>query len=75
MLDLDERIGSLVPGKDADLIVLNGDPLSVYSKVLETWVEGNKVFDRSKPKDHLYAVGGAGAVHDVFPYFCCFGQQ
>lgn len=46
MLDLDKRIGSLEKGKDADFIVLSGDPLSIYSHVLETWVEGKKVFDR-----------------------------
>ena len=64
MLELQERIGSLDTGKDADFIVLSGDPLSVYTHVLETWVEGKKVFDRSDPKDHLYAVGGYGASHD-----------
>jgi imidazolonepropionase-like amidohydrolase len=61
MLDLDARVGSLEPGKDADFVVLSGDPFSVYTQVLETWVEGKKVFDRSDPKDHLYAVGGFGA--------------
>lgn len=64
ILDLQDKIGSLEPGKDADFIVLSGDPLSVYTHVLETWVEGKKVFDRSDPKDHLYAVGGHGASHD-----------
>lgn len=64
MLDLQNRVGSLEAGKDADFIVLSGDPISVYTKVLETWVEGRKVFDRSDPKDHLYAVGGYGASHD-----------
>ncbi len=58
MLDLQDRVGSLEVGKDADLIVLSGDPLSVYTHVLETWVEGQKVFDRTNPKDHLLAVGG-----------------
>ena len=72
MLDLSDRVGSLEPGKDADFIVLSGEPLSVYTKVLETWVEGTKVFDRSDPEDHLYAVGGYGASHDIAPYFCCF---
>jgi hypothetical protein len=38
--------------------------LSVYTHVLETWVEGVQVFDRANPKDHLYAVGGYGAGHD-----------
>jgi cytosine/adenosine deaminase-related metal-dependent hydrolase len=64
MLDLQSRIGSLEAGKDADFIVLSGDPLSVYTHVLETWVEGRKVFDRSDPKDYLIAVGGKGASDD-----------
>jgi imidazolonepropionase-like amidohydrolase len=64
ILGLQDRIGSLQPGKDADFILLSGDPFSVYSKVLETWVEGKKVFDRSDPKDRIYAVGGVGSSHD-----------
>lgn len=72
MLDLDHRIGSLEPGKDADFIMLDGDPLSVYTKVLETWVEGEKVFDREDPDDRLFAVGGYGAGRDQEPYFCCY---
>jgi imidazolonepropionase-like amidohydrolase len=61
LLKLEDRIGSLAPGKDADFIVLSGDPLSVYTRVEQTWVEGRKVFDLSSPEDHLYAVGGYGA--------------
>ena len=72
MIDLQDRVGSLEVGKDADFIILSGDPLSVYTKVLETWVEGKKVFDRSDPKDYLYAVGGYGAGDDLTPYLCCF---
>lgn len=64
ILELQGRIGSLEAGKDADFILLSGDPLSVYTKILETWVDGVKVFDRSDPKDRLYAVGGYGASHD-----------
>lgn len=64
MLDLDKRIGSLEPGKDADIVILSGDPLSVYTKVEQTWVDGVKVFDRSEARDRLYAVGGFGASHD-----------
>jgi len=58
---LDARIGSLEVGKDADFIVLDGDPLSTYTHVIETWVEGNKLFDRSRPEDLLMATGGFGA--------------
>ena len=61
MLEMEDRIGSLDAGKDADLVVLSGDPLSVYSRVLETWVDGQKVFDRTDPQDQLYAEGGYGA--------------
>ncbi len=75
MLDLDQRTGSLVPGKDADFILLDGDPLSVYTKVQQTWVEGRLVFDRADPADRLYATGGYGAGHDQSPYFCCFHEE
>jgi len=75
LLDLGARTGSLEPGKDADFVVLDGDPFSVYTKVLETWVEGVKRFDRSDPQDRLYAEGGFGAGHDQEPYFCCYGGQ
>ncbi|MCC6826442.1 MAG: amidohydrolase family protein [Acidobacteria bacterium] len=66
ILDVADRTGSLEVGKDADMIVLSGDPLSVYTHILETWVEGKKVFDRSDPKDYLIQVGGAGAASDGF---------
>jgi len=75
MLDLGGRVGSLEAGKDADFVVLDGDPFSVYTKVLETWVEGVKRFDRSDEGDALYAEGGYGAGHDQEPYFCCFGHE
>jgi imidazolonepropionase-like amidohydrolase len=61
MLDLDKRVGSLEAGKDADFIVLSGDPLSTYTRVEQTWVEGVKVFDLSDPRDRLFAVGGLRA--------------
>jgi len=75
MLELEERIGSLEVGKDADFVLLDGDPLSVYTKILETWVEGRKVFDRSDEKDRLWAVGGRGAGHDYDPRCCAGGGR
>jgi len=74
MLDMDQRIGTLTVGKDADFIVLSGDPLSVYTRVQETWVEGAKVFDLTDPKDQLMANGGYGASNDQALSMCCYGQ-
>lgn len=45
-LRLFDRLGSLTEGKDADVVVWNGHPLSVYSRVEMTFVDGRKVFDR-----------------------------
>src|SRR5271168_387861 len=66
MLDLQNRVGSLTPGKDADFVVLSGPPFSVYTHVLQTWIEGQKVFDRSDPADLHYATGGF-AVGERYP--------
>ncbi len=66
MLDLQDRVGSLEVGKDADLVILSGPPFSVYSQVLETYIEGEKVFDRSRSEDIRYATGGF-AVRDRYP--------
>jgi imidazolonepropionase-like amidohydrolase len=58
MLHLDGRLGSLEKGKDADFVVLSGPPFSIYTHVLETYIDGVRVFDRSKPRDWSYQAGG-----------------
>jgi imidazolonepropionase-like amidohydrolase len=75
MLDLQDRVGSLEAGKDADFIVLSGDPLSVYSHVLQTWVDGKKVFDRANPSDYLIATGGYGVTTDKLIHIDCFADD
>ena len=45
LLHLDDRMGSITVGKDADVVLWNGNPLSVYSKVLQTYVDGKLMFD------------------------------
>lgn len=72
MLDMQDRVGSLEQGKDADFVVLSGDPLSVYTHVLQTYVEGKKVFDRSNPTDYLTQVGGFGAGNERDAHLDCF---
>ncbi|RZM21143.1 MAG: amidohydrolase, partial [Pedobacter sp.] len=62
MLDLGSRIGSLEKGKDADFIILSGDPFSVYTKLEQTWVEGIKRWDISIPADKAFLLGG----YDVY---------
>ena len=57
-LRLDDRLGSLTPGKDADFVILSGEPFSVYTHVAETWVEGRRIYDRDDPEHFKYAVGG-----------------
>ncbi len=66
MVDLEDRIGSIEPGKDADFILLSGHPFSVYTRVLQTYIEGEKVFDISDPEYRIYATGGFG-VEDRYP--------
>lgn len=75
MLDLGDRVGSLDPGKDADFVILSGDPLSVYTHVLETWVEGVKVFDRANEKDRLWATGGYGAGQPREAHLGCLSEE
>ena len=43
-LKIDKWVGSLEEGKDADFVIWDGPPLSIYSKVLETWIEGTRYF-------------------------------
>jgi len=58
MLGLEDQVGSLEEGKDADFLILSGDPLSVYTRIQQTWVEGQKVFDFADPEDRKFATGG-----------------
>jgi len=43
-LRIDDWVGSLEEGKDADFVIWDGNPLSIYSKVMETWIDGKKLW-------------------------------
>jgi len=47
-LGIQDRVGSLEVGKDADLAIWNGHPLSVYARVDKTFIDGDIFFDREK---------------------------
>ncbi|MFQ5607918.1 MAG: amidohydrolase family protein, partial [Candidatus Zixiibacteriota bacterium] len=45
-LKIDDRVGSIKVGKDADFVIWDNHPLSIYAKVEQTWIDGAKRFDR-----------------------------
>ena len=49
-LRIDDRTGSLKPGKMADMVLWNGDPFSVYTRPEKVWVDGALLYDSSDPK-------------------------
>lgn len=46
-LRIDNRVGSLEVGKDADFVIWNANPLSPQARADETWVDGQRYFDRT----------------------------
>ena len=50
LLGVADRIGSLQVGKDADLVILNGPPLDIRSRVEMVMIEGKVVFDRKSQR-------------------------
>ena len=49
-MGIDSMTGSLKPGKMADLVLWNGNPLSVYSRPEKVWIDGALLFDSGDPK-------------------------
>ena len=50
LLHIDQTTGSIAPGKDADLVLWSDNPLSIYAKAEQTYVDGIKYFDIEKDK-------------------------
>ena len=46
-IGMEKRIGSLEEGKDADVVILSGDPLDYRSFVEKTFVNGKLLYDKS----------------------------
>ena len=48
LMHLDDRMGSIRAGKDADLVLWSDHPLSVYAVAETTWIEGAPFYDREE---------------------------
>ncbi|WP_394614070.1 amidohydrolase [Lentzea sp. JNUCC 0626] len=59
IMGLDDRVGSLKPGLDGDVVIWSGDPLDVMSRALHVFVQGREVYTWNEEK-------GEGAVADPF---------
>tara|TARA_R100000306_G_scaffold44920_1_gene42938 strand:- start:112758 stop:115664 length:2907 start_codon:yes stop_codon:yes gene_type:complete len=51
LLHLDDRMGSIRVGKDADVVLWDQHPLSVYAQAQTTWVDGIPYFDRERDRE------------------------
>ncbi|MCL4671906.1 MAG: amidohydrolase [Sphingomonadaceae bacterium] len=49
-MGIDRQTGSLEPGKMADVVLWNANPLSVYARPEKVWVDGALLFDANDPK-------------------------
>jgi imidazolonepropionase-like amidohydrolase len=47
-LGVQDRVGSIEVGKDADVVIWSGDPLSVYSSAETTFIDGDVFFDKKR---------------------------
>ena len=50
-LGLEDRIGSLEKGKNADVVLWSADPFSVYARAEKVWIDGALMYDRNDPTE------------------------
>ena len=48
-LGLEDRVGTLQAGKNADVVLWSGNPFSVYTRAEKVWIDGAMMFDRLDP--------------------------
>ncbi|HEV2148749.1 MAG TPA: amidohydrolase [Longimicrobiaceae bacterium] len=48
-LGIQDKVGTLEPGKQADVVIWSGNPFSVYSRAEKVYVDGALLYDRNDP--------------------------
>ncbi|MGO4904303.1 amidohydrolase family protein [Flavobacterium sp. W20_MBD1_R3] len=56
LLHIDDKVGSIKIGKDADVVLWNNNPLSIYAKAEKTIIEGVIYFDVQKDEEQRVAI-------------------
>ncbi len=56
LLHIDDRVGSIRTGKDADIVVWSDHPMSIYAKAEQTFIDGIRFFDRDEDQAKQLAV-------------------
>lgn len=64
-LGLEDRIGTLEPGKNADVVLWSGTPFSIYSRAEKVWIDGAMLFDRLDPSQRWRSDFELGFVPDA----------
>ena len=56
LLQVDDKVGSIKVGKDADVVLWNTNPLSIYAKAEKTIIEGVVYFDIQRDEEQRKAI-------------------
>jgi imidazolonepropionase-like amidohydrolase len=66
-LGLQDKVGTIEVGKNADVVLWSGNPFSVYSRAERVWIDGALMFDRSDPAQRWRTDFELGFVPDLRP--------
>ncbi len=69
-IGLDDRIGSIEQGKNADVVLWSANPFSVYARAEKVWIDGALMFDRLDPSQRWrtdFELGFVPVVTEIKP--------
>jgi imidazolonepropionase-like amidohydrolase len=73
MLKIDDRYGSIEPGKVADIVLYDGDPFEHSTHVTNTIMDGRVIYDRGEYLKLPYARRVLPLISGGGDYGCCLG--